>query len=331
MARGWGLGISAFIFKAFLTEYYPNSSPAPSPQSPTPMIYEFAPAKLNLYLHITGRRDDGYHDLDSLVAFAGVGDEIHLQPRSSFQFKVEGPQMKALAHEPADNNLAVKAAQSLAELTGKSLDVSITLIKNLPVASGIGGGSSDAAATLRALAKYWGLSPGDPKLHEAAARHGQDVPVCLKVENNFMTATGNKPAPELPYADIVLVNPNKPLATPAVYKAFRDSSHDFSPRACFEQAPKDLETLIMLLKERHNDLQQAAEQLMPEIAAIIGVLNTSPDCLFAQMSGSGATCFGLFSDRGAARNAASIIHEQHPDWWVAQSYIPCRTDPRQRF
>jgi 4-diphosphocytidyl-2-C-methyl-D-erythritol kinase len=296
-----------------------------------PMIHEFAPAKINLYLHITGRRADGYHDLDSLVVFAGVGDEIHLETAKEFQFKIEGPQAGALANEPTDNNLAVKAAKSLAALTGKPLNAAITLVKNLPVASGIGGGSSDAAATLRALAKHWGIAPTDPRLTQAAAEHGQDVPVCLKIENNRMTATGTEPAAALPYADIVLVNPNKALATPAVYKAFRESSHDFSPHASFADAPKDLETLIMLLKERHNDLQEPAEQLMPEIPAVIGALDATEDCLFAQMSGSGATCFGFYPNRSAARQAASFILKKHPDWWVVQSYIPCHSDPRQNF
>jgi 4-diphosphocytidyl-2-C-methyl-D-erythritol kinase len=295
------------------------------------MLNEFAPAKLNLYLHVTGRRDDGYHDLDSLVVFAGVGDEIRLQPHNGFSFKIEGPHMRALASEPVENNLAVKAAQSFAQLTGKKLDVALTLIKNLPVASGIGGGSSDAAATLRILAKYWGIALDDPRLQEAALKHGQDVPVCLRIANNFMTATGTAPAPELPYADIVLVNPNKALATPSVYQAFRQSSHDFSPNACFHEAPKDLETLIMLLKKRHNALQEAAEELMPEIAVIIGDLDRTEDCLLAQMSGSGATCFGIYADRSAARKAAATILEKHPEWWVVQSHFPYQPDPRQRF
>lgn len=295
------------------------------------MINEFAPAKINLYLHITGRRADGYHDLDSLVAFAGIGDEISLKPANSFEFTINGPQAGSLKGEPQENNLAVKAAKSLAALTGKPLNVAITLIKNLPVASGIGGGSSDAAATLRALAKHWGISPNDPRLLQSAAEHGQDVPVCLKVANNYMKAIGTEPAPELPYADIVLVNPNKALSTPLVYKAYRDSRHNFSPLASFADAPKDMTALIKLLKERHNDLQKPAEQLMPEIAAIIVALNTTQDCLFAQMSGSGATCFGFYTDRAAAREATSALLQKHPNWWVVQSYIPCRLDPRQSF
>lgn len=292
------------------------------------MLHEFAPAKLNLYLHITGRREDGYHDLDSLVAFAGIGDEIRLEPAKEFQFVIEGPQAKFLAKEPVETNLAVKAIQSLGGLVGKKPDVKITLVKNLPVASGIGGGSSDAAAALRLMAKYWGIAADNPCLQQAAAQHGQDVPVCLKLENKYMTASGTAPGPALPYSDIVMVNPNKALATPLVYKAYRESSQDFSPHAAFAEAPKDLETLILLLKERRNDLQQSAESLMPEIGAVISALGAFEDCLFARMSGSGATCFGFFGDRNAARNAAADLLKKNPGWWIAQSYIPCRTDPR---
>jgi 4-diphosphocytidyl-2-C-methyl-D-erythritol kinase len=294
------------------------------------MITEFAPAKLNLYLHITGRRPDGYHDLDSLVAFAGVGDEIRLEPAESFSFSIEGPQAAALAHETADDNLVVKAAKSLAELTGKKLNAKLVLVKHLPVASGIGGGSSDAAAALRALAKHWGLPLNDPHLHQAAARHGQDVPVCLKVENNYMTATGTDAGPPLPYADIVLVNPNKGLSTIEAYKTYANSQHDFSLHAQLKPEPKDLTTLITELKKRQNDLFEPACYLLPEIKTIIERLDKTGS-LLSRMSGSGATCFGFYPDRASARKAAADILQLHPHWWVAQSYIPCRTDPRQDF
>jgi len=295
------------------------------------MIYEFAPAKLNLYLHITGRRDAGYHELDSLATFAGVGDDIRLEPSEKFRFIVEGPQAAALRSEPTDNNLVVKAAHSLAELTGKKLNVVITLVKKLPVAAGIGGGSSDAAAGLRALAKHWGISPNDPCLLEAASRHGQDVPVCLRTESAYMTSSGTIPAPVLPYTDIVLVNPNKTLPTVDVYQTYKNGTAHFSPQAQLEGPPKDLATLTAALKMRHNDLFEPACHLMPEIFAVKEVLDHSGGCLLARMSGSGATCFGLYTDRNAARNAASDIMEIRPNWWVVQSYIPYRSDPRQNF
>src|SRR5580658_8303462 len=177
------------------------------------MLREFAPAKINLYLHITGRRPDGYHILDSLAVFAGVGDELLLEPAPRFDFLVEGPQAALLKKEPIEANLVVRAAKMLAEKTGKLLDLRLTLIKNLPVASGIGGGSSDAAAALRLLAAHWGLAPGDPVPAQVAAACGQDVLVCFSPDSCYMTAEGPVPAPELPYTNIVLVNPGKALST----------------------------------------------------------------------------------------------------------------------
>lgn len=282
----------------------------------------FAPAKLNLYLHITGRRADGYHDLDSLVAFVGVGDDLRLEPAREFQFILEGPQAEFLKNEPADGNLVVKAARSLSRLVGKPLDVKITLVKRLPVASGIGGGSSDAAAALRALAQHWELSPDDPRLVTAAAEHGQDVPVCLKIENNYITAEGTISAPTLPRVGVVLVNPNKALPTPAVYKEFRAGDYAFSPLARLTETPRDAPTLIAELKKRGNDLYAPALKLIPEISDIIAALERFDDCLLARMSGSGATCFGLFVDEEKARRAASALRTKHSGWWVEASELP---------
>jgi 4-diphosphocytidyl-2-C-methyl-D-erythritol kinase len=280
------------------------------------IIREFAPAKLNLYLHITGRRADGYHDLDSLVAFATIGDEILLHPATDFSFRVEGIQAAALAHENQGNNLVVKAARSLAELTGHELNAQITLIKNLPVASGIGGGSSDAAAALRALAHHWGLAKNDPRILQAGAQHGQDVPVCVKIENNYMTATGVIPAPPLPRADIVLVNPNHALPTPDVYKEYRNGKDPFSPLSRLTSAPKNVDELVTALKLRSNDLYAPACRLMPEIVDVIETLRATDQCLLGRMSGSGATCFGIYADTDAAKKAAAHIRNANPDWWV---------------
>lgn len=224
------------------------------------IIREFAPAKLNLYLHITGRRADGYHDLDSLVAFANVGDAIALEPSDHFRFEIEGPCAERLSNEAIDGNLVVKAVQSLAELVGKPLHIKLILTKNLPIASGIGGGSSDAAAALRALAIYWHLNLDDPRLFAAAARHGQDVPVCLKIANSYLTATGTADAPMLPRVNVLLVNPNKALPTPAVYKCFRDGGFAFSPEARLARSPADVLELIAALKARSNDLYEPARK-----------------------------------------------------------------------
>ncbi len=285
------------------------------------LIHEFAPAKLNLYLHITGRRADGYHDLDSLVAFATIGDEIALRTGNGFRFDMTGTQAPALAHESTEDNLVVKAARSLAELTGRALEGHLVLVKKLPVASGIGGGSSDAAAALRALARHWGLVKDDPRIVQAAARHGQDVPVCVRVENNYMTATGVLPAPKLPRADIVLVNPNKGLSTPAVYKEYREGGDAFSPLSRLENTPETVGDLVAALKARGNDLYAPACRLMPEIAEIISALESSDTCLLARMSGSGATCFGLYPDAASAKSAAAQLRAARPRWWIETGVI----------
>jgi len=285
------------------------------------MIREFAPAKLNLYLHITGRRPDGYHDLDSLVAFASIGDEVALRPAKEFRFEMTGDQAAALENEDSETNLVVKAARSLAELTGKPLDVHIALVKNLPVASGIGGGSSDAAAALRALARHWGLDKDDPRIARAAALHGQDVPVCLRVENTYMTATGVLPSEKMPAAHVVLVNPGKGLATPAVYKEFREKGDPFSPLFRFEKTPRTIEDFVSALKLRHNDLFAPARRLMPEVAEIVSALEASDECLLARMSGSGATCFGLYADATAAKSIAVQLQAYRPKWWVKAGVI----------
>lgn len=284
-------------------------------------LHEFAPAKLNLYLHITGRQENGYHDLDSLVAFATIGDEVHLNQASEFSFTITGPQAGALAHENLDDNLVVKAARSLAELTGHALDVSLTLVKHLPVASGIGGGSSDAAAVLRALARHWGLNKNDARIFEAAAKHGQDVPVCVKIENNYMTATGVVAAPALPRADIVLVNPNQALPTPGVYKEYRNGNDGFSPLARLEHVPKNLGELVDALKLRSNDLYASACRLMPEIVEIIEALGVTEKCLLTRMSGSGATCFGIYADAESAQAAAAHLRRAYPGWWIEAGAI----------
>jgi 4-diphosphocytidyl-2-C-methyl-D-erythritol kinase len=284
-------------------------------------IHEFAPAKLNLYLHITGRRADGYHDLDSLVAFSTIGDEVKLRPSKDFALTIVGPQAASLLNENYEDNLIAKAMRSLAELTGHELDAKITLVKNLPVASGIGGGSSDAAAALRALARHWQLDKDDPRILEAAARHGQDVPVCVKIENNYMTATGVIAAPSLPRADIVLVNPNKGLPTPAVYQEYKKGGDPFSPLARLKQTPQNLGELVQELKLRSNDLYSPACRLMADVSEIIDALRTTEECLLARMSGSGASCFAVYSNAEAAQVAASKVRASNPTWWVEAGAI----------
>ena len=158
---------------------------------------------------------------------------------------------------------------------------------------------------------------------QAAAQHGQDVPLCLTIQNAYLTATGTAPGPLLPPVHVVLVNPNKALPTPAVYKNFRASGDAFTPAAPFAAAPKDVPQLVALLQARRNDLYPAACRLLPEIADIIAALENSDGCLFARMSGSGATCFGLYADEQAARQAAAQLQTAQPGWWIAASVMPC--------
>ncbi len=273
-----------------------------------------APAKINLYLHVVGRREDGYHLLDSLVAFADVHDTVTAVEGDGLSLKLEGPFGAALTAEP--DNLVLRAARALAELGGVEPRARLRLIKRLPVASGIGGGSADAAAALRVLAALWKLSPAAGDLNKLALALGADVPVCLGGRAVYMGGIGEKlaPAPALPPAGLVLVNPGVPLSTPPVFKA---RTGPFSEPARFAQAPRDARALARLLEERRNDLSAPAIALVPAIDRILAALARCEGCLLARMSGSGATCFGLFADRAAAARAARALAGAEPGWWVA--------------
>jgi 4-diphosphocytidyl-2-C-methyl-D-erythritol kinase len=293
-------------------------SSAPGAGGTDGVIAEEAPAKLNLYLHVLGRRPDGYHELDSLVAFADVGDTIGVRPADGLSLTIDGPFASSLAAEPASGNLVTRAARLLAESVGRSDPaVAITLTKRLPVASGIGGGSADAAATLRALARLWGLGADHPSLGPLAARLGADVPVCLTGRSAYFGGIGDivDPAPPLPPCAVVLVNPGIPLSTPAVFKA-RSGPFSTAARLSGDRAPTDAAGFAGLLASRHNDLTAPALSLVPEIGTVLEALSSAPGCLLARLSGSGATCFALFGDEAAARAAAAKIKAAQPDWWV---------------
>jgi 4-diphosphocytidyl-2-C-methyl-D-erythritol kinase len=273
-----------------------------------------APAKINLYLHVLGRRDDGFHLLDSLVAFADVHDTVTAVEADALTLSVSGPFGPSLAAEP--DNLVLRAARALASAGGVKRGARMRLIKRLPVASGIGGGSSDAAAALRVLAALWRVNLPKGDLHRLALDLGADVPVCLGGRALYMGGIGDalSPAPALPRAGIVLVNPGAPLPTPPVFKARQGA---FSKPARFADAPGDARALAQLLAQRRNDLTQAAMGLAPAIGAVLDELAASPGCLIARMSGSGATCFGLYGDEAGAAAAAAAIAGVRPEWWVA--------------
>ena len=267
-----------------------------------------APAKINLSLHVTGRRADGYHLLDSLVAFADIGDWVTATAAPDLSLRVRGPQA---AQVPCGaDNLVLRAARLMAAGGGAALE----LDKHLPVASGVGGGSSDAAATLRAMAA----------LHAAALpplavleRLGADVPVCLHARPCRMEGIGEaiSPVPPLPDLGLVLVNPGVAVATPAVFA--RLARRDNAAMAPLPARWPDAQALAVWLRDQRNDLAAPAIALAPVIGEVLAALGQAPACLLARMSGSGATCFGLFPDRAAARRAAWALQSRAPDWWVA--------------
>ena len=288
--------------------------PVGQPPLPDVRLDEPAPAKLNLYLHVVGRRPDGYHLLDSLVAFASVGDRIAVAPADPPSFSISGPQAGEI---PADrSNLAWQAAEALAVAAGRRPTVAVELAKHLPVAAGVGGGSADAAAVLRALTRLWDLPAGAPWLAELAARLGADVPVCLAGRPCFVGGIGERldPAPSLTGTPLVLVNPRTPLATPAVFKA-REGG--FSSADRFVERPAGPAALADLLAVRRNDLTDPARRLCPVIDTVLAALRETDGCLLARMSGSGATCFGLYERSGEAQAAAAALLAREPRWWAA--------------
>jgi 4-diphosphocytidyl-2-C-methyl-D-erythritol kinase len=278
------------------------------------VIDVFAPAKVNLYLHVTGRRADGYHLLDSLIVFAGVGDTICFAPADELSLTVEGPQAAKLSAEP--DNLVLRAARRLAEAAGRTAGAAITLIKRLPVAAGIGGGSADAAAALLGLTKLWDLGMDQAQLARIGLSLGADLPVCLAGVASRVSGIGEilEAAPPLPPTWLVLVNPGIGLSTPAVFKA---RNAPFSAAAPLAGPPADAAALTRELAARRNDLTDAAVALLPLIGTLLDALAAQRDCLLARMSGSGATCFGVFADQAAADSAAERLSRDHPAWWIA--------------
>ncbi|MBH64026.1 MAG: 4-(cytidine 5'-diphospho)-2-C-methyl-D-erythritol kinase [Alphaproteobacteria bacterium] len=275
-----------------------------------------APAKINLYLHVLGRRSDGYHDIDSLIVFAGVSDQVSVSRSQRPGLRMAGPFAHDMETMDWANNLVVVAARALSEVCGESPSVALSLQKNLPVAAGLGGGSSDAAATLRALAELWTLDISDEQLRAVAEGLGADVPACLAQNPVAISGRGEiiTQAPKLPAAWLVLANPGIPLVTAEVFRWFSPTGSQAAP---LKEAPKDLGAMVEALARRSNDLEQPAITLVPQIAEVIEMLSTSEGCMLARMSGSGATCFGIFSDEASADAAAESIGNEQDTWWVS--------------
>lgn len=279
-----------------------------------PVLEETAPAKINLYLHVLGRRADGYHELDSLVAFADLGDRLAVAPAPDATLSIGGPFARDCPQGGA--NLVMRAAMMLAAATARPMMAAMSLDKQLPVAAGIGGGSADAAAALRALRQLWRVDIDDSLLAGMCLALGADVPVCLEGRPARVRGIGDRiePAPRLPEAGLVLVHPGVPLATSDVFAARNGPFGDAAPAmpAGFDDAT----ALAGWLRSRRNDLADAARSCCPVIESVLSALEAAPDVLLARMSGSGATCFGLFADRATADRAARSIAGERPGWWV---------------
>ncbi len=272
---------------------------------------EPAPAKVNLCLHVTGQRSDGYHLLDSLVAFTDIGDKISARALRGLSLSITGPEGAGLS--AGADNLVLRAARLMG-----AQDVALTLDKHLPRAAGIGGGSSDAAATLRLLARLTGRPL--PRNEDLLAL-GADVPVCLSARAARMRGIGEQidPVPPLPPLALVLVNPRVEVPTPQVFRALASRSNAPLPETLGPWP--DSRAFIDWLAERRNDLEPAACQLAPVISTVLEGLQSTQDCALARMSGSGATCFGLFESQDAARTAARDLQQAHPEWWVVATAL----------
>lgn len=280
---------------------------------------ERAPAKINLTLRVTGRRSDGYHELESLVVFAGVGDTLTFTPARALALAVNGP--TAAASGSVDDNLVIRAARALAErVEGLKLG-RFVLTKRLPVAAGVGGGSSDAAAALRLIARANRIAIDDPRLIEAARVTGADVPVCLDPRPRVMRGIGEMLSDPvaLPKLPAVLVNPRVAVPTKDVFAALRARLKvQETTGAAFESRPRwKIGELIDALADDRNDLEAPGIEIAPVIADVLADLRALRGCRLARMSGSGATCFGLFGTAPAAAAAAArALRGKHPDWWV---------------
>jgi len=287
-----------------------------SPRPSAPLV-ESAPAKVNLTLRVVGRRSDGYHEIESLVAFAEFGDRLRLWPSSGLTLAVNGP--TAVKAGDIDGNLVLKAAREMsARQNGLTLGA-FRLDKRLPVAAGLGGGSADAAAALRLIARANGLTRDDPQLYAAARATGADVPVCLDSRPRIMRGIGDilsEPL-TLPTLPAVLVNPGVALATKEVFAGWATASSP-SPKAGFAAlgAPPTRAALLEFLLAQANDLERPAIALAPVIADVLAVLRNSVGCKVARMSGSGATCFALFASAAAAHRAARALRSKFPNWWI---------------
>src|SRR3954447_5699390 len=288
-----------------------------------PALTDDARAKVNLTLRVVGRRVDGYHDLESVVAFCDCADRLSLEPGSELRLHTTGPLARDCGE--ASDNLVLKAARLLGERVAGLNAGEFTLDKVLPVAAGIGGGSADAAAALRLLARANKIELDDPRLIEAARLTGADVPVCLASRACVMTGVGETLLPlSLPRMPCVLVNPCVPVATKDVFAALGLRHGELRVGAtdvilhdpAWPEAGASIDAWIKILAGIGNDLEKPAMRIQPVIGEVLSALGTTDGARLARMSGSGATCFAIFNDAAGAQRAAQAIRREHPQWWV---------------
>lgn len=279
-----------------------------------------APAKINLFLHLTGKRDDGYHLLESLIAFADVVDRVTAEPADALTLTITGPFAEGL--EAGADNLVLRAANALAALADVAPRARLTLEKNLPVASGIGGGSADAAATLAALCHLWEITPRRDDLMTLALSLGADVPICLAGHAAMVSGIGEiiSPPVTLPDAWLVLANPRVAVSTADVFKA---RTAPFSEPGAIDDMPNDV---IAGLETRQNDLAAPAAALAPEINDVITALDALTGARLVRLSGSGATAFAIFDSQAEADRGRAVLSERHPGWWIAAAALLDRTE-----
>ena len=288
----------------------------------TGLLEETAPAKVNLTLRVLGKRGDGYHTLESLVSFTTIGDRLTLKSGVDLGLSVSGP--TAAQSGPVEDNLVLKAARLLAERVPDLALGAFDLLKRLPAGGGLGGGSSDAAAALRLLARLNKLAPDDPRIAEVALKAGADVPVCLDGKPRVMRGVGEvlSPPVALPPLFAVLVGPGFPLATKDVFAALGLAPGETRGEPTPDGAvPKDREALYAYLAENGNDLEAAAIGLAPAVGDLLERLRTLPGCRLARMSGSGSTCFALFDDARSSADAAMKLGPANTGWWVRATML----------
>lgn len=285
-----------------------------------------ARAKINLFLHIIGKRKDGYHLLNSLFVFTAFGDEIIITPADSLKLTIDGPYASFLSDVSLEKNLIFRAGVLLKKHVRVQHGAHIHLTKNIPVAAGLGGGSSDAAAVLRGLNILWKLQLNTAQLSSIGLTLGADVPACLYQKTALISGIGENIHPvTLPFEPtvILLVNPKIPLSTISVFQQYHQSHHDFSSPIHPDQLTIQKTTLAFhtLLSQLHNDLELPAISLIPEISDLLSCLKKQPNCALARMSGSGPTCFALFGDLASAKSALSQLEVKYTNYWFKLTRI----------